>query len=58
MGITDKMVYNSIIMMNDSNITAKQHIRQIEENAVTIGARVLPVSKSYRESFYTSINPI
>ncbi len=56
--IIDKIANNSIIRIHRSYAIAKQHIKQIEENTVTIGARILPVSKSYRESFYSSINPI
>lgn len=56
--IIDKIASGSIIRIHRSYAIAKQHIKQIEENTVTVGSRILPVSKSYRESFYNEINPI
>lgn len=56
--IIDKIANSGIIRIHRSYAIAKQHIKQIEENTVSIGNRVLPVSKSYRDSFYSVINPI
>ena len=56
--IIDKIGHPHIIRIHRSYAIAKQHIKKIEENTVTIGDRVLPVSKSYRDSFYAAINPI
>ncbi len=56
--IIDKIGNPGIIRIHRSYAIAKQHIKQIEENTVMVGTRVLPVSKSYREIFYEAINPI
>jgi len=56
--IIDKISHNDIIRIHRSYAIAKQHIKQIEENTVTIINRILPVSKSYRDKFYEAINPI
>ncbi len=56
--IIDRIADNGIIRIHRSYAIAKQHIKQIEENTVAVGSRVLPISKSYRDSFYASINPI
>jgi len=56
--IIDKIADNGIVRIHRSYAIAKQHIKQIEENTVSIGSRILPISKSYRDSFYNSINAI
>lgn len=56
--IIDKISNTGIIRIHRSYAIAKQHIKQIEENTVSVGTRILPISKSYRDSFYEAINPI
>lgn len=56
--IIERIATVGIIRIHRSYAVAKQHIKSIEDNTVMIGLRVLPVSKSYRDNFYMSINPI
>lgn len=56
--IIDKISNIDIIRIHRSYAVAKNHIKQVEENMVTVGTRILPISKSYRDSFYAFIHPI
>lgn len=56
--VIDKINDQGVVRIHRSYAVAKRHINKVEDNVVTVGTRVLPISKSHRENFYAAINPI
>jgi two-component system response regulator LytT len=56
--VIEKINDQGMMRIHRSYAVAKRHIKKIEDNVVTVGTRVLPISKSHRENFYAAINPI
>lgn len=56
--ILEKMENPGLLRIHRSYAIARRHIRRIEENTVSMGERVLPVGKSFRDAFYASIQAI
>lgn len=56
--VIGRIMSPGLVRIHRSYAVVKDHIDRIEENTVVIGDRILPVSRSYRDDFYTKINAI
>ena len=51
-----KLPENQFIRTHKSYIVSIRHIRSIEHNRIFIGDKIIPISDSYHDHFYRSIN--
>jgi len=54
----DKLPKNEFVRIHRSYIIRLNKIKEIEENTVSIGGRLLPVSRSYKENLFKRLNRI
>jgi DNA-binding LytR/AlgR family response regulator len=53
-----RIPFPGILRIHRSYAVVRAHISSVEDNLVSVGERLLPVSKSYRESFYEALGAI
>ena len=56
--IKDKLPKNEFVRIHRSYIIRLDKIREIEENTLSIGNKLLPISRGYKENFYKRLNLI
>jgi two-component system LytT family response regulator len=55
-GLSSKLPAVQFIRTHKSYLVSLRHIRSIEHNRIYIGDKIIPISDSYHEQFYRSIN--